>query len=1129
MRYFGRIAAIAAAWCAVASASAQPTGSGPLTEPQNGPRVTDPGRHLIIGGTVHLAPGEVIPAEQIPVIRIEDGAIAAIIADSRMVAIDPSGFRVWQLDDDDHVYAGFIEPWFEVEGQELDEHRPGRHWSHNVTPERDVLAGPGLTEGDRESLRALGFVAAAIAPDGGIFRGHGAVVSTADVPENPASDRPTVYRVRAFNTIEFVTSGWGGDLAYPTSQMGAHALIRQVLSDLGWQQAARDTGSAVAPNALDSIMDTDRFVFETDHEQEVLQADAAFDGIDRMIIVGSGTEIRRLDAIAETGRPMILPLRYPRKPDVTSVGKAASMELETLMLWEQSPATAGRVAEAGITAALTSSKSRDRGEFHENLIAAIEHGLSPEDALAMLTTVPAALMGVDDRLGRIEMGRPANLVVSSEPLFDPSEADEAEIRDVWIEGVRHEINDDDDSAFDGAWAMRVGPDDAPTFEMQFEVDDGEVTLTEDWQDDEPATSDARGVEIGDTSISFLIDDEDDGSGSYVVSGTLSTDADGSERIFGSAIEPGGGSFAWHAVCVDAIHDADDDNEAGDESGDEVQGADEAEDAESPEIGSHPGYPFGPYAVSELPEQRSLVLMNATVWTSGPAGIIENGYVVIDGGRITEVGPMPDGDLPIPAGFDVVSLEGRHITPGLVDAHSHTGTWTFGTNEAGQAVTAEVRMADTNDPDHINWYRQLAAGVTTVNTLHGSANPIGGQNLIQKVRWGVRHPRDTHMLGATPGIKFALGENVVQVNWGDRYTSRYPKTRMGVDALMRDRFNAARDYALAWHATMNSDEFGNLGYAIPETLAASFTKIAEGMLAEGGELPEIGELPRRDYELDALAEILAGDRLVHCHSYRQDEIVMLANIARDFGFTIGSYQHGLETYKVAEAVKAHSLGGSLFSDWWAYKVEVQDAIPYAGPILWETGTRVSFNSDSDNLVRRLNTEATKMIKYGKDLGLEIPPADALAVVTINPAVQLGIGDRVGSIEVGKDADLAVWSGDPLSSLSRCLHTIIDGREYWSESIDEAHRERIASERARLIAKLIEKPGDDGDASDIEASEGEAGTRSDEPERPERRLAQRILLDNLRAHHRRLWLEGKDLGEPMRPGDCGCGMAHMGVIQ
>ncbi|MEO1535690.1 MAG: amidohydrolase family protein, partial [Planctomycetota bacterium] len=749
--------------------SAQPTGTSPLAEPQNGPRIVDPGRHLIIGGNVHVGPGEMIPAEQVPVIRIEDGKVAAVITDSRMVAIDPTGFRVWTLDEDDHVYAGFVEPWFEIDGHELDSDRPGRHWSHHVTPERDILDGAGLGENHRESLRELGFVAAAIAPDGGIFRGHGAVVSTGDTPENSASDRPTVYSAQAFNTMDFVSSGWGGTISYPTSQMGAIAMIRQVLSDLGWQQAARDTGQIIAPNALDSLTASSLFVFDTDHEQEILQADALFEGIDQMIVVGSGTELRRLDAIAATDRPLILPLRFPRKPDVTSVGKADRIDLETLMLWEQTPATAARVAEIGMTAALTSSKSRKRGDFHTNLITAIEHGLSPDDALAMVTTVPAAMLGVDDRLGRIEQGRPANLVVASEPLFDPNEADEAEIRDVWVEGVRYEINADDDSAFDGAWTMFLPELSAAEVAdgVPFVIDGSEIAF----DDASEESLGARDVKVDDHTISFIFDAEDDG-GATIYSGTL-TAVGGEQKILGTMVTADGSTLSWEASRRQP--DAEDADDVPQEDG-------ETEDA--PEIGEHPGYPFGPYAVKEIPEQRSLVLMNATVWTSGPAGIIERGYVMIDGGRITAVGPMPEGDLPIPAGFDVVNLDGMHITPGLVDAHSHTGTWEFGTNEAGQAVSAEVRMADTSSPDNINWYRQLAAGVTTVNTLHGSANPIGGQNLIEKVRWGAVHPRDTHLQGATPGIKFALGENVVQVNWGDRYTTRYPKTRMGVDALMR---------------------------------------------------------------------------------------------------------------------------------------------------------------------------------------------------------------------------------------------------------------------------------------------------------------------------------------------------------
>jgi len=1072
---------------------AQPTGDSALSSPENGPRITDPGRHAITGGTVHLPNG----AETNITILINDGEIQRLIRKGDN--IDLTGYRLWQLNDEAHVYPGFIDPWVPVETPEHDQARPGRHWNSRITPDRSVLEGAGLDDDTAKSLREIGFVAAGIAPNDGILRGLGAVVSTAPPTTNSAADDPTIFSRDSFHALDFYKSGWSRPLQYPTSQMGCIALIRQTIDDAQWQASS---GTNHSHNSLDALTTTDAPIFfNIDHELEAFQAHeviGTFQNSRNLVLIGNGTEFKRLDAIAETGASIIVPLRFPRKPDVSSVGKAESVDLSTMMLWEQAPTNARRLAQAGVTTSLTTSKSRKRAKFFDNLHTAIDAGLSADDALAMITTIPAELLGVDSVLGTIAVGQGASLVIASGDLFDP-DAEDVEIRDVWIEGTRYEMSEDESHPFDGAWTMFVGPEDNPSFTMPFVVDGDDITIIEDDADHEEASeSDARHIQLTDTTISFLVDDSKNEE-THILSGVLS---DG--RISGSGISPDSNTFTW-AATRDDEQPADDDEEKNEEEA--------SKDEDNDKAPEHlPGYPFGAYAYQSIPEQETVLFTNATIWTSGPAGIIDNGSILIENGKISVV-TSSDIAVRLPNGARTIDLQGKHITPGIVDAHSHTGTWTFGTNEGAQAVTAEVRMEDTTDPDHINWYRQLAAGVTTVNTLHGSANPIGGQNVIQKVRWGAIHPRDMHLKGAKAGIKFALGENVTHANWGNDGRDRYPQTRMGVDTIMRDRFTAAQQYAHKWTSWFNTSGKKPDSVGMSDSLAKSLEAAAKSK----GPTRNNDDQPRRDHELDALAEILAGDRLVHCHSYRQDEILMLAEIAREYNFTIGTYQHGLEAYKVAEVVRERSRGASIFSDWWAFKVEVQDAIPQGGPIMYEAGVTVSYNSDSDNMVRRLNTEAAKAIKYGN-----VPEDDAFKFVTINPAYQLNIEDRVGSIEVGKDADLAIWSGHPMSTFSQCEQTWIDGRQYFSTEMDDALRTRITAERARLIAKINGKP----DAKD----EDEDSDDDEDSETPERlSLAQRIQLDQLRKHNLNLWLEGKSPATYMQPGDCGCGMSHLGVIR
>jgi len=358
---------------------------------------------------------------------------------------------------------------------------------------------------------------------------------------------------------------------------------------------------------------------------------------------------------------------------------------------------------------------------------------------------------------------------------------------------------------------------------------------------------------------------------------------------------------------------------------------------------------------------AVVVRGATVWTQTDAGILENADLLVVGGKVAAVGK----GLAAPAGAIEIDGKGLHVTPGVIDAHSHTAI-DGDVNEGSHNVTAEVRIQDVLDPFSVSIERELAGGTTTANVLHGSANAIGGQNQIVKWRLG-SGPKGLVFEGAPAGIKFALGENPKQSNWRSPHP-RYPNTRMGVAELIRERFAAARDYRA------RQEEYRRAA-------------------AVKGATPIP---PQPDLQLEAIAEILEGKRQVHCHSYRKDEILQMIRSAEEFGVKIATFQHALEGYKVADEIAKHGAGASGFSDWWAYKYEVWDAIPYAFPLMRERGVVVSFNSDSDELARRLNLEAAKAVKYGN-----VAPADALAFVTSNSAKQLGIDNRVGSLAAGKD--------------------------------------------------------------------------------------------------------------------------------
>ncbi|MBI2478023.1 MAG: amidohydrolase family protein [Planctomycetia bacterium] len=615
-----------------------------------------------------------------------------------------------------------------------------------------------------------------------------------------------------------------------------------------------------------------------------------------------------------------------------------------------------------------------------------------------------------ESLGTVERGKLANLVVTDGDLF----ADKTKVVETWVNGTRYEVATEPEFDVRGKWKVTIeGKAKDVVFTLTGEPQKlaGTIAVTPDGgesadkEENKDKDEDIKLSRVGfrDARLSCTFEAKQlCGEGVARLTAVVSFPDKGTASWLGHVTLADGSRLAVTATRLDEAE-----KKPEGDSGD----VEKKSEAKQPVAASFPvNFPFGAFGREGLPEGPSTILFkNATVWTCGKAGVVENASVLVVDGRIRAVGKK----IALPKGGVVVDAAGKHITPGIIDCHSHMAT-DGGINEGTQAITAEVRIGDFIDANDIAIYQQLAGGVTSANILHGSANPIGGQNQVIKLRWGAL-PEDMKFTQAPQGIKFALGENVKQSNWGDEYNTRYPQTRMGVEQIMRDAFHAAKAYRAAW------DQWRQSRQGLP---------------------------PRVDLELEAISELIEGTRWIHCHSYRQDEILALLRTLDEFNIRIGTFQHILEGYKVADAMAKYGAMASAFSDWWAYKFEVFDAIPYAGALMHNAGVNVSFNSDDRELARHLNHEAAKAVKYGG-----VPPEEALKFVTLNPAKQLRIEKYVGSLEVGKHADLVVWSGSPLSNFSRCEQTWIDGRKYFHLEEDRKLRDDESRMRNTLVQKIL----------------------------------------------------------------------------
>jgi len=992
----------------------------------HGLRESSPSTIALTGATVVTAPGSTLTGATL---LIEEGRVSAVGTEVEVPAgaasIDVSGY--W-------IYAGFVEPYSEYglghvgelnadNGQEQPQYEADRTgataWSDAIHAHRNWVADFRPDAEAAKGLMKRGVTAAVSAKKDGIFRGRSFVASLAEGESNDLVLEDSGLHFASFDP-------GSSQLEYPSSLMGSIAVVRQTLLDTEWYRAAhqawdRDTSqsrpeSNVAIAAL--AADTGTLVFETRDEQSMLRAGRISTEFDvAMIHVGSNTEYRRIDEVSALGQDVILPLSFPKTPSVASYEDQLDVTLADLRHWERAPSNPAGLEAAGVRFALTGHGLREDEDFLANLRSAVERGLSADTALAALTTVPAEMAGVGDQLGRLEAGMRADFVLADGDLL----AGEASILSVWIGGeMAHEEVELDHTDLRGTYSATL---DGIDYQLTVggELDALEGTIAAGGTEYE--LSDFAGAP---GRLSFQANFDEVG----VARLSLIQLAD---SVTAQVATPEG---KLRNVKLALVDPADADTGGEEEDGDTEDQA----TAETLALVSRSTMPPRSYGHEQAPVREDVLVVGATVWTNEEAGVLEEADVLIRDGRIAAVG----ADLEAPNGVRVIDGTGKHVTPGMIDEHAHIAI-SRGVNEGSHAVTAEVRIGDVVNPDHIGIYRSLAGGTTTAQLLHGSANPIGGQAQVIKLRWGAS-AEGMKFEGAPPSIKFALGENVKQSNWGDDYTSRYPQTRMGVETIMRDRFLVAQDYQQAW------DDY--------RALSSS---------ARASTVP-----PRRDLQLDTLVEILHSERFVHCHSYVQSEILMLMRLAEDLGFRIQTFTHILEGYKVAPEMAAHGAGASTFSDWWAYKFEVYDAIPQNTCLMHEAGVVTSINSDSSDLIRRLNQEAAKSVMH---CGMD--EEDALKMATLNPAIQLKIDDRVGSLKTGKDADFVIWNGHPLSMYSKVEQTWVEGVNSFSLERDLALRAADRAERQALIQKVLglgkeaakEAATDEGEADEEDDSRGD----------------------------------------------------------
>ncbi|HPG10713.1 MAG TPA: amidohydrolase family protein [Chitinophagaceae bacterium] len=881
-------------------------------------------------------------------------------------------------------------------------------WNEAIKSDVDAYKTFAVNESDAKPLRNAGFGAVLTHISDGIARGTGTVVSLANSKENLV-----IIKDRASAHYSF--SKGTSRQSYPSSMMGSIALLRQTYLDAQWyKNKPPQEGVNLSLEAWNKNQDLPQ-IFEANDKWNDLRADRIGDEFGVQYIIKAGDdEYQRIKEMKATNATFIVPISFPEAMDVEDPNDARFVSITAMKHWELAPGNTAAFEKAGIPFCLTTAELRNANQFWPSLRKAMLYGLSEEKAMEALTKTPAVTLGIYDQVGSLDVGKIANFLITSGPIFN----EKTTIYDNWVQGIKYEVKEETPT---GIYAVTVNTD-AGNEKYTLEVKSansatfyGEDTLNNKFSIDgkmvqinfAPMPKRQRpSADQGDRPRQGGFARGNTGGSSQALPETatrLSGLINGSEWN-GTGTDSLGNPLTWTAVFVKAI---------------ELKPETEEKKKEPPVTGKVM-YPFEPFGWEEdqQPKQETILIKNATVWTNEKEGVLEHTDVLIKNGKIASVGKNLSS-----AGAKVIDGTGKHVTPGIIDEHSHIAAASI--NEGGQSVTSEVRIGDNINPDDINIYRQLSGGVTSSHILHGSANVIGGQTQLLKLRWGM-NDEDLKFKGWPGQIKFALGENVKRSNFNiPGGNNRYPDTRMGVEQVLVDAFTRAKDYRKQWQ------EYND-----------ALAKLKKEKKPTTSLIP-----PRRDLELDALVEILENKRFITCHSYVQSEIMGSIEVANRMGYKYNTFTHILEGYKVADKMKEHGANASTFSDWWAYKVEVQDAIPYNAAIMQKAGLNVAINSDDAEMARRLNQEAAKIVKYGG-----VTEEEALKMVTLNPAKMLHVDDKVGSLKSGKDGDVVLWSDHPLSIYAKALYTIIDGTIYFDRAKDEQMQKDLDAERLRLVRKM-----------------------------------------------------------------------------